>query len=119
MKSGFRSVLAVSGFRLRARLDFSIPALRSGQRGITPAFGYSAPHPSARGTSTLPNNALLSAHYGWLRLPSTAARILAFYTWSRVPASGGPLLGSPRLPHPRHVRLDLASDPGEYQHRSP
>ena len=35
-----------------------------GQRGITPAFGYGAPHPSARGTSTLLNNALLSAHYG-------------------------------------------------------
>ena len=60
---GFRSALAVSGFRLRARLDFSIPSFSSGQRGITPAFGYSAPHPSARGTSTLLNNALLSAHY--------------------------------------------------------
>jgi hypothetical protein len=45
---------SVSGFRLRARLDFSIPASSSGQRGITPAFGYSAPHPSAGGTSTLP-----------------------------------------------------------------
>ena len=46
---------SVSGFRLRARLDFSIPSSSSGQRGITPAFGYSAPHPSARGTSTLLN----------------------------------------------------------------
>ncbi len=34
----------VSSFRLRARLGFSIPSLFSGQRGITPAFGYSAPH---------------------------------------------------------------------------
>ena len=33
-----------------------------GPRGITPAFGYGAPHPSARGTSTLLINALLSAH---------------------------------------------------------
>src|SRR5438128_543671 len=41
-----------------------------GPRGITPAFGYGAPHPSARGTSTLPINALLSAHYGHLRLPA-------------------------------------------------
>jgi hypothetical protein len=37
-------------------------------RGITPAFGYSAPHPGAGGTSTLLNNALLSAHYGTVRL---------------------------------------------------
>ena len=35
-----------------------------GQRGITPAFGYSAPHPSAGGTLTLLTHALLSAHYG-------------------------------------------------------
>src|SRR5271155_3302066 len=34
-----------------------------GQRGITPAFGYSAPHPSAGGTSTLLIHALPSAHY--------------------------------------------------------
>ena len=59
---GSRSTLAVSGFRLRARLGFSIPIPFSGQRGITPAFGYSAPHPGAGGTSTLLNNALLSAH---------------------------------------------------------
>src|SRR3984893_2151937 len=48
--AGFRSVLAVSGYRLRARLDVSIPCSSPGQRGITPAFGYSAPHPSAEGT---------------------------------------------------------------------
>jgi len=51
----------VSGFRFRARLGFSIPSSFSGPRGITPAFGYSAPHSSARGTSTLLSNALLSA----------------------------------------------------------
>ena len=62
-ESGSRSTLAVSGFRFRARLGFSIPLPFSGQRGITPAFGYSAPHPDAGGTSTLLNNALLSAHY--------------------------------------------------------
>jgi len=55
--------LAVSDFRLRARLDVSIPSPFFGQRGITPAFGYGAPHSSARGTSTLMNNALLSAHF--------------------------------------------------------
>ena len=31
----------------------------AGQRGITPAFGYSAPHPSARGTLTLLIHALV------------------------------------------------------------
>src|SRR6266446_4584974 len=60
---GFRYALAVSGFRFRARLGVTIPFALPGQRGITPAFGYSAPHSSARGTLTLLNNALLSAHY--------------------------------------------------------
>ena len=64
LSGGFRSPLAVSGFRLRARVGFSIPAARSGQRGITPAFGYGAPHLSAGGTSTLLNSALLGARYG-------------------------------------------------------
>ena len=40
----------VSGFRFRARVGFSIPFSFSGQRGITPAFGYGAPHSGARGT---------------------------------------------------------------------
>src|ERR1700692_1434035 len=65
--TGSRSVLAVSGFRLRARLDFSIPSCSPGQRGVTPAFGYSAPHPSAEGTLTPMIHALPSAHYGLLR----------------------------------------------------
>src|ERR1700751_4505373 len=37
-----------------------------GQRGITPAFGYSAPHPSAGGTLTLLIHALPSAHYEYV-----------------------------------------------------
>src|SRR5215469_1547624 len=53
----------VSGFRFRARLGFVIPST-FGPRGITPAFGYGAPHSSIRGTLTLLNLALLSAHYG-------------------------------------------------------
>lgn len=44
------------------------PALRwfmtIGQRDITPAFGYGAPHLSTRGTSTLLIIALPGAHYG-------------------------------------------------------
>jgi hypothetical protein len=58
----------VSSFRFRARLGFSIPSLLSGQRGITPAFGYAAPHPSVGGTLTLMSNALLSTHYRAVRL---------------------------------------------------
>ena len=58
------------------RLLHTFPPL-SGQRGITPAFGYRAPHPSARGTSTLLNNALLSAHYGPLRHPKAPGLSLA------------------------------------------
>ena len=58
----------VSGFRFRARLGFSIPSTFSGPRGVTPAFGYGTPHSGARGTLTLLNNALLSAHYGAVRL---------------------------------------------------
>ena len=62
--------MAVSGFHLRARLDFSIPSCSPGQRGITPAFGYSAPHSSAEGTSTPITHALPSAHYEPLRHPT-------------------------------------------------
>ena len=53
-------------FRLCARLGFSLFAL-PGQRGVTPAFGYSTPHPGARGTLTLLISALPSAHCGPLR----------------------------------------------------
>ena len=41
------------------------------------------------------------------------------YTCSRVPVSHGPTLGSPWLPRILDVRLDTASDPGEYRRRSP
>ena len=37
--------------------------------GLAAVFGYDAPHLSARGTLTLPNNALLSAQYQRIRLP--------------------------------------------------
>jgi hypothetical protein len=50
----------------------------SGQRGFTPAFGYDAPHPSIRGTLTLLNNALLSAHCRALRLPAALPASLGF-----------------------------------------
>jgi hypothetical protein len=44
---------------------------------VTAVFGYGAPHSSARGTSTLPNNALLSAHYWPLRHPTRPGLSLA------------------------------------------
>src|SRR6476660_5326992 len=47
----------------------------AGRRGITPAFGYSAPHPSAGGTLTLLIHALPSAHYRALRPHSLAGEI--------------------------------------------
>ena len=74
--TGSRSALAVSGFRLRARLGFSIPPCFPGQRGITPAFGYGAPHPSAEGTSTPLTHALPSTHYASIRRPADQTRRL-------------------------------------------
>src|SRR5271156_5158584 len=67
-----------------------------GQRGITPAFGYSAPHPSAGGTLTLLIHALPSAHYEPLRHPGAADRrtcrskIAHPYQPSPIPLSGRP-----------------------------
>jgi len=58
------AVSSVSGFV--PYLGFSLSAL-PGQRGVTPAFGYSTPHPGARGTLTLLISALPSAHYGMIR----------------------------------------------------
>src|SRR5271165_2428804 len=89
--TGTRSALAVSGFRLRARLGFSIPPCFPGQRGITPAFGYGAPHPSAEGTSTPLTHALPSTHYEPLRHPKSAQPVprgrLVGHPWPRSGAS--------------------------------
>jgi len=41
-----------------------------GQRGITPAFGYGALHPSASGTLTHPSTVLPGTHCGPLRHPA-------------------------------------------------
>src|SRR5258706_14214047 len=61
---GFRTVLAVSSFRFRARLDVSIPSTFLWPARLrTPLLGYGTPHLGTRGTSTLLNNALLSAHF--------------------------------------------------------
>jgi hypothetical protein len=53
------------GFHLAMdTLPSAVPTSPCGQRGIIPAFGYGSPHLRARGTSTLLNNALLSAQFG-------------------------------------------------------
>src|SRR5260370_16593462 len=73
----------------------------SGQRGITPAFGYGPPHPSARRTSTFPNNALLSTQYGAVRLlQSVRVRRLAFRPPSPAssPSAPDPLQRPPGSP---------------------
>src|SRR3954453_15025682 len=58
------------GFHLAMdTLPSAVPNPRCGQRVVTPAFGYGSPHLGARGTSTLLNNALLSAHYEPSRSP--------------------------------------------------
>ena len=66
--SGYRSALAVSSFRLRARLDIHTFCFLRPVRNY-PAFGYGAPHSSARGTLTILSSALLSAQYEPFRLP--------------------------------------------------
>jgi hypothetical protein len=60
-RSGFRFPLAVSGFRLRARLGCSIPShVLPASEELPPLIGYRAPHPSTRGTLTLLSSTLLS-----------------------------------------------------------
>src|SRR5450755_3060345 len=59
--------------------------LSPGPRGITPAFGYGAPHPSARGTSTLLINALLSAHYSAVRILTEHRFPFRFCLLGRLP----------------------------------
>src|SRR5205823_14754290 len=62
-----------------------------GARALAPAFGYSAPHPSAGGTLTLLIPALPSAHYGPLRHPSapglslTGVRLIILITHGGFP----------------------------------
>jgi hypothetical protein len=47
------------------------------RRGITPVFGYTAPHPSGRGTSTLRIKTLPSTHYEPVRHPGRPGVSLA------------------------------------------
>src|SRR5262249_36885509 len=87
----------VSGFRFRARLGFSIPSTFSGPRGVTPAFGYGTPHSGARGTLTLLNNALLSAHYEPSRHRLVFSHFPGFRRLYEVPCSTGFPMGPGRF----------------------
>ena len=71
LNGGFRSALAC--IRLSPSCPFRrLHTLRSLRpaRLLTPAFGYGAPHLSARGTLTLLNNVLLSTHKESIRQKS-------------------------------------------------
>src|SRR6201987_1908556 len=60
----YSPILLRKPFRFRLAPDtLSSAENLGGQPGITPAFGYSAPHPSAGGTLPLLIHALPSAHY--------------------------------------------------------
>src|SRR5713101_3306419 len=71
-----------------------------GQRGITPAFGYGPPHPSARRTSTFLNNALLSTHYRAVRLPRSVRHRCTSLDFPTRPKANATLggLGISRFP---------------------
>ena len=81
--------------------------------------------PCIRSTLSQTATPLLGPHYRvstlvWMAPTSKHHRPCpCSYTCSRVPASSEPTLGSPWLPRILNVRLDTASDPGEYQRRSP
>ena len=66
MPCGFHLTMDTLPSGVLPRNSTSFPL--SGQRGITPAFGYGTPHPGTRGTLTLLNNVLLSTHYAAVRL---------------------------------------------------
>ena len=77
-----------------------------GQRGITPAFGYGAPHSSAGGTLTLLSNTLLSTHYESVRpsAPLRYSRLAVLAAWASPFASERlvPAVPCNRL-HPLHA----------------
>jgi len=72
------------GFHLAMDTLPSESITASGRRRITAAFGYSAPHSSARGTLTLLSNALLSTHYGPSRHRLALDRFPGFTGYTRL-----------------------------------
>jgi hypothetical protein len=94
------------------------PACAAGRQGITPAFGYSAPHPSAEGTLTLLTHALPSTHYGGVRLLVSVRHRLRLLAFPMRTATLGTNT-RPRRPDTRSPSFrcdpfarDVALDPG-------
>jgi hypothetical protein len=71
-----------------------MPSALPGQRGITPAFGYGAPHSSTGGTLTLLNNALLSAHYDPLLTSALRSNCLSTASVAKATQSRSPGVSS-------------------------
>ena len=108
-RGGSRSTLAVSSFRLRARLGISIPAT-CGRRGITPAFGYGPPHPGAGGTSTLLTSALPGAHLRTSPPPCRPDLTLAGCRLAcAAPPAGLPVLRP--IPSSTHATANTPAEP--------
>src|SRR3984893_16782599 len=76
---------AICPFRRLHTFRFLRPA-----RLRTPLLGYGAPHLSARGTSTLLNNALLSAHFLFADDPTGSLTCHAPDACFRIAGSGKP-----------------------------
>jgi hypothetical protein len=91
-----------------ALLDF-----HRGQRGVTPAFGYGALHPSTSGTSTHLSTSLPSAHYEQVRLPTSARLAASVFPRDESPSAAMPTapVGSPGSRRRPFVR-DAIHDPG-------
>ena len=77
---------------------------------VNPAFGYDAPHPSTRGTSTLLNNALLSAHCDPIRHPDVCACLSHSRLWPTPPRRAFPAGHRGFLQFPRLHSHPVAAD---------
>jgi hypothetical protein len=76
----------------------ALPDSDRGQRGVTPAFGYGALHPSTSGTSTHLSTSLPSAHYGPVRRPVVVHHRRTSFDFPMRPAMRTGNDGLSRLP---------------------
>jgi hypothetical protein len=83
--SGSSSALAVSSFRLRARLDFCLPSAFSGQRGITPACWIWRPSFERQRDLNPPEQR--AAQHALCRCPTPRGRACGPYGLSLLPPS--------------------------------
>ena len=94
--------------------------LPRGQRGITPAFGYGAPHPNTSGTSTHLSTSLPSAHYWSVRLPRSVRHRRTSLDFPMRPQATAALgeLGISRFPSEVSVYVHGVSDRAGLWHTS-